>query len=104
MILAGAPAVLSRKAPRMALPSEPALLPEAARVRFRRALALLVMTLVLPGSAQLVLGRKDVGRIAIRVWLACVCGLLGVVVVGLLSRSFVFWLGSNTALLGLLRI
>ena len=39
------------------------------RIRFRRALTLLLMTLVLPGSAQLVVGNKRVGRIAIRVWL-----------------------------------
>jgi LCP family protein required for cell wall assembly len=44
---------------------------EAARkseaVRFRRALTLLAMTLVLPGSAQLMRGSKAVGRAALRV-------------------------------------
>ena len=57
----------------------------AARVRFRRAMALMVMTLVLPGSAQLVAGNRRVGRIALRVWLGprrrlraspCVTGLV----------------------------
>ena len=33
----------------------------AARVRFRRALALMAMTLVLPGSAQLACGNRRVG-------------------------------------------
>ena len=33
----------------------------AARVRFRRAVALMLMTLVLPGSAQLVAGNRKVG-------------------------------------------
>ena len=41
----------------------------AARVRFRRALALMAMTLVAPGSAQLVAGNRKIGRIALRVWL-----------------------------------
>ena len=40
-----------------------------ARVRFRRAVTLMVMTLFVPGSAQLVAGRRQVGRVAIRVWL-----------------------------------
>jgi LCP family protein required for cell wall assembly len=46
----------------------------AARVRFRRAVTLMVMTLVLPGSAQLVAGNKKLGRIALRVFLT-VAGL-----------------------------
>lgn len=41
----------------------------AARIRFRRALALMAMTLVAPGSAQLVAGNRRVGRIALRLWL-----------------------------------
>src|SRR5262249_13436506 len=36
-------------------------------VRFRRALTLLGMTLVLPGSAQVMCGSKTVGRAALRV-------------------------------------
>ena len=42
----------------------------APRVRFRRALMLMVMTLVVPGSAQLVAGNRRVGRIALRIWFA----------------------------------
>ena len=50
-------------------------------VRFRRALTLLAMTLVVPGSAQLMRGNKAIGRAALRV-----DGLLvGIVVVGYLS-------------------
>ncbi|MEQ4548982.1 LCP family protein [Nocardioides kribbensis] len=52
----------------------------AARVRFRRALALMAMTLVVPGSAQLVAGDRRIGRIAVRIWLGT---LLTVLVVGL---------------------
>jgi len=39
----------------------------APSLRFRRAVALLLMTLVLPGSAQLVAGNKRWGRLAMRV-------------------------------------
>ena len=45
------------------------------RVKLRRALTFLGMTLVLPGSAQLSAGNKRVGRIALRTW-AVLWGLL----------------------------
>ena len=45
-------------------------LDRAQRVRFRRAVSLMLMTFVLPGSAQLVYGNRRVGRIALRTWLA----------------------------------
>ena len=45
------------------------------RVKLRRALTFLGMTLVLPGSAQLAAGNKRVGRIALRIW-AVLWGLL----------------------------
>jgi LCP family protein required for cell wall assembly len=41
----------------------------SARIQFRRALTLTAMTLAMPGSAQLVMGNKRIGRIAVRVWL-----------------------------------
>lgn len=76
----------------------------AARVRFRRAVALMLMTLLLPGSAQLVAGDKRLGRVALRIWAALVLlGLLtglGVVV----HHQLAFTLASNTHLLGLLRV
>ena len=77
---------------------------DAARVRFRRALTLLAMTLLLPGSAQLVLGRKSVGRVAIRIWLGCWALLLLAVLAGLVSRGFVFWVGFNPVLLRAVRL
>ena len=76
----------------------------AARVRFRRALSLMAMTLVAPGSAQLVAGNRRVGLVALRLWL----GLLGLLLVTLAAvavhRDLVFWLVSNTSLLLLLRV
>ena len=75
----------------------------AARVRFRRAVALMVMTLVVPGSAQLVAGNRDVGRIAMRIWMVLVVtGVVGVVTAAL-WHPFAFWAASNTLLLGVLR-
>jgi LCP family protein required for cell wall assembly len=73
------------------------------RIRFRRAVALMLMTLVLPGSAQLVAGRKEVGRIAMRIWFGIL--LLGglVFVLGLVSHSFAFWFFLSPFRLGLLR-
>ena len=77
---------------------------ELARVRLRRALALMVMTLVLPGSAQLVAGRKDVGRVAMRVWLGTVAVVALTALVGVLWHGVVFQLGSNTFVLGVVRL
>lgn len=74
-----------------------------ARIRFRRAVTLMVMTLVVPGSAQIVAGRKRVGRIALRIWLALVGGLVLVVLLGLVWPTFVLWLLNNTVVLGLVR-
>jgi LCP family protein required for cell wall assembly len=74
-----------------------------ARVRFRRAVTLMLMTLFLPGSAQLVTGSKRVGRIALRVWFSVMLVLLGVVLIGLVQPGFVLWLLSNTVVLGLVR-
>jgi hypothetical protein len=69
------------------------------RVKFRRALSLIVFTLLLPGSAQLLMGDRRIGRIAIRVWLGflAVGAILGVL--ALTSRTVVFWLAANEPLL-----
>ncbi len=59
----------------------------AARIRFRRALTLVAMTVVAPGSAQLVAGNKRVGRIALRSTAAAI-GFLGLLLlVGFVSRG-----------------
>ncbi|MCW2792698.1 MAG: cell envelope-related transcriptional attenuator [Nocardioides sp.] len=75
----------------------------AARVRFRRAIALMVMTLLLPGSAQLVAGNARVGRVALRIWFGLVVSVVTTFVVGIAWHELVFWLVSNTLMLGLLR-
>ncbi|WP_262850806.1 LCP family protein [Mumia quercus] len=75
----------------------------SARVRFRRALSLLLMTLVAPGSAQLLAGNKQVGRVALRIW----AGLWGLVLLLLLlawiDRGIVVTLLTSTGLLWLMR-
>lgn len=76
----------------------------AARVRFRRALALMAMTLVVPGSAQLAAGHRQVGRVAMRTWLALLVVGLGCLVVSLVHREFAFWLGSDLAALQAVRL
>ncbi|MFL6156307.1 MAG: LCP family protein [Marmoricola sp.] len=73
------------------------------RIRFRRAVALMLMTLLLPGSAQLVAGRKDVGRIAMRIWFGLVLTAIAVFLLGLASRSFALWMATDSFTLGLLR-
>jgi len=79
------------------------------RVRFRRAIVLLGMTLILPGSAQLMCGNKAVGRATLRVLGILAVGMLLVVwregKEGLLELGFESWaliaLQSGIVVLGL---
>jgi len=76
----------------------------AARVRFRRALSLMLMTLILPGSAQIVAGNRRVGRCALRlsVLLASVTGV--VLVTSYFWHELFFWLGTTPWVLTWLRL
>jgi LCP family protein required for cell wall assembly len=74
------------------------------RIRFRRALTLVLMTLVLPGSAQLVVGRRRVGRLAIRVWLGLWATLVLFLGVGYFWHGLVFRVFSDTGALALVRL
>ncbi|MGN6783069.1 MAG: hypothetical protein ACTHJH_16390 [Marmoricola sp.] len=71
----------------------------SARIRFRRAVVLMLMTLVLPGSAQLVSGRRSVGRLALRIWLALLVTVVAVLLLGVAWRGFGFWFVLNTGVL-----
>ena len=75
----------------------------AARVRFRRAIALMLMTLILPGSAQLVAGNRRVGRIALRIWMILVVGTLFFLGLGYFWHGFAFRMAADPLALGLLR-
>lgn len=76
----------------------------AAGVRFRRALALMVMTLVVPGSAQLAAGNRRLGWLAVRVWLGLLALTVFLLGLGSLWGGLVFWFLSNGAVLFLLRL
>lgn len=75
----------------------------AANVRYRRALMLMSMTLVVPGSAQLVAGNRRVGRVAMRIWMGLVVAGLLSLVIGAVWHQYAFWLASDTLVLGLMR-
>ena len=47
---------------------------DSPRVRFRRVLTLCLMTIVVPGSAQVALGKRAIGWTAITGWLAAIAG------------------------------
>ncbi|GAA4696151.1 LCP family protein [Nocardioides conyzicola] len=76
----------------------------AARVRFRRAVALMLMTLVLPGSAQLVAGNRKVGRVALRIWAVLLLSVLTAAVVALVRPTTYLDLAFDPAALLLLRL
>lgn len=76
----------------------------AARVRFRRALSLMAMTLVVPGSAQLVAGHRKVGQVAVRIWLAALALLLLTVLVVAIRPSIGLTLATTPWLLLVLRL
>ncbi len=76
----------------------------ASRVRFRRALTLVGMTVVAPGSAQLVAGNKRVGRIAMRCVGAGAAVALGLVLMAFGWRSQLVELFTRPSFLLLLRV
>ncbi len=75
-----------------------------ASVRFRRALTLLVMTVLVPGSAQLVAGNKRIGRIAVRAFAVGAIFTAGLAVVGLLWRAEFLRLLTTPHFLSVLRL
>jgi polyisoprenyl-teichoic acid--peptidoglycan teichoic acid transferase len=76
----------------------------AARVRFRRAMTLMLMTLVAPGSAQLVAGNRTVGKVALRIAGTLLVVVLATVLTGLAWHGFVFSLASDTVALAAVRL
>jgi LCP family protein required for cell wall assembly len=70
---------------------------------FRRGATMLVMSLVVPGSAQLAAGNRRIGRAGVRIWIALVLAALVVlaslflarnVLLSLLTTGWVLWVGS----------
>src|SRR4051794_23648875 len=72
------------------------------RLRVRRAATLLAITLVLPGSAQLVAGNRRLGRIALKVWAGLVGVVVLVVLLALIDRDIVVGLFTKPFVLGLI--
>ncbi|WP_235529692.1 LCP family protein [Nocardioides sp. Soil774] len=62
------------------------------------------MTLVLPGSAQLVSGNRRVGRIALRTFVVLAVVALTAALVSYVWHGVAFWAGTNTLLLQVLRL
>ncbi len=58
------------------------------RVASRRGVSLLVLTLLIPGSAQLITGGRGLGRFAVRVWLVVWTIVLSFVALALLRRDW----------------
>jgi LCP family protein required for cell wall assembly len=67
-------------------------------------MALMVMTLVLPGSAQIVAGNRRIGWIALRIWILSWAALLGTLLVVLLWHGVGIRLAFDTAALFWLRL
>lgn len=75
----------------------------AGDVSFRRAMALVLMSLVLPGSAHLAMGRRRAGRVILRLWLSLVAIALLVGIVFLLDGGLVLSIAVSPLWLAALR-
>jgi len=76
----------------------------AARVRYRRAVTLLLMTLVLPGSAQLVAGNRNIGRNVLRGLAVLAAVVLAGLLWGIVHHSFLIQLSVSSSFLLVLRL
>jgi len=73
------------------------------RRRFRRAITLLVLTLVVPGSAQYSAGNRRLGRAVIRCWLGIIAVLVILAVITLVHSAFLVELLSSSSVLTFIR-
>lgn len=71
----------------------------ASQVRFRRAVSLMAMTLLAPGTAQLTAGNRRLGLAVFRTWLGLLAVLVVILTAVVAHRPFLFWLATNTTLL-----
>jgi len=69
----------------------------------RRAVSLMLMTVVLPGSAQIAAGRKRLGHYALRAFAVGALFVLGLALTALVSRDRILIWFTNVWFLGLLR-
>jgi hypothetical protein len=73
-------------------------------MRIRRAATLLVLTVLLPGSAQLAAGDRRIGRIALRGWLAAVATIALVGLLWAVHRPWALSLATTPLVLSLLAV
>ena len=73
-------------------------------MRIRRAATLLVLTVLLPGSAQLAAGDRRIGRIALRGWLAAVATVALVGLLWAVHRPWALSLATTPLVLSLLAV
>ncbi|WP_300079858.1 LCP family protein [Propioniciclava sp.] len=82
---------------------EPTARQRGERLAFRRGITLLALTLIAPGSAQLIVGGKGLGRFALRIWAGVWALLIGFGLLALANRNaaiavyahpFTQWVGS----------
>ncbi len=59
----------------------------SSRIKLRRAVTFMGMTLLLPGSAQMAAGNKRVGRVALRIWTALIALVITIGILALLWPS-----------------
>lgn len=67
--------------------------------RVRRAIALLVVSVLVPGTAQLLTGSQIVGRLIRRVWLSLLVTLVLFVLAWFFTRTLALWLATSPVLL-----
>jgi len=89
--------------PRTAPPTVPPPLQRSQGIALRRALTLVGMTLLVPGSAQVAAGNRALGRLAIRVWLSVLSVSAVFAALFLLARSWAIGLYANPITLTLLQ-
>jgi len=74
------------------------------RLRVRRAAYLILVTLLVPGSAQLAAGSRRAGRIVTRAWLAVLAALAVLGLLWLVDRTVVLRLATSPLALGALTV
>lgn len=73
-------------------------------IAIRRGVVLVLMTLVIPGSAQVVSGNKRLGRIALRVWMTLIALVIAAGVLALAARPLLISLYANPITLRVLQV
>ena len=87
-------AVATRPRPTSNPMRSPELLPTT--LRTRRAVLLLLLTLVLPGAAQVMAGNRRLGRTGLRVWLTALAAVVVLAAVAVLDRRLALSLATSS--------